>query len=374
MRGGEKCLEIFCDLFPDATIMTLLHLKGTVSPKIEQMDIRTTFIQKMPWLHRRYRHYLPLFPIAIEQFDMCGYDLILSSSHCVAKGVIPHPATLHICYCHTPMRYVWSMYQEYFGPQRVKGLKGKFIAISCHYLRMWDILSNQRVHHFIANSNHVKKRIEHYYHRKADVIFPPVDTAGTELSTRDEGYYLVVSALVPYKRIDLAVRAFNQLNEKLIVIGQGSEEKSLKKIAGKNIEFLGWLGEDELKRYYAECRALIFPGEEDFGIVPVEVQAFGKPVIAYGKGGLLETVKGKWMRQDEPSNEEEFTGLFFEQQTVDDLIRAVNAFDNLKFDPSKIRAHALAFDKEIFKEKIRSSVQSKLEDFHTSPQKRGNTP
>lgn len=367
MRGGEKCLEVFCELFPNATLMTLLHLKGTVSPKIEQMDIRTTFIQKMPWLRQRYRQYLPLFPMAIEQFDMRGYDLILSSSHCVAKGVIPHPGTCHICYCHTPMRYVWSMYQEYFGPHRTKGLKGKIIALFCNYLRMWDIMSNQRVHYFIANSNHVRQRIRHFYHREADVIYPPVDTADTELSTEEKAYYLIVSALVPYKRIDLAVRAFNQLNEKLVIIGQGSEKKSLQKIAGKNIKFLGWLRDAELRQHYAKCRALIFPGEEDFGLVPVEAQAFGRPVIAYGKGGVLETVKGKWLRRNEFSAEENFTGLFFENQTVDDLVRAVKAFDKLNFNSHKIRAQVRMFDRETFKEKIRLYIQSKLEDFRYSP-------
>ncbi|MBN1349087.1 glycosyltransferase [candidate division KSB1 bacterium] len=368
MRGGEKCLEVFCELFPDATVMTLLHLKGTVSPVIENMAIQTSFIQRLPALERKYRHYLPLFPAAIEQFDLRGYDLVLSSSHCVAKGVIPHPGTLHLCYCHTPMRYVWSMYQEYFGSRRIRGIQRYLIAIFSNYLRTWDITSNHRVHHFIANSEHVRKRIEHYYQRQADVIHPPVDTSVTTLSTRDDGYFLIVSALVPYKRIDLAVQAFNQLDEKLIIVGQGSEERALKASAKGNIEFTGWVNNETLRQYYAGCRALIFPGEEDFGIVPIEAQAYGKPIIAYGRGGALETVKGLAPDRESGEKNTEFSGIFFARQTVEHLIGAIETFGKTTFDPQYIRSHALKFDRSIFKEKIKRAIVEKMNEFKSASQ------
>jgi glycosyltransferase involved in cell wall biosynthesis len=362
MRGGEKCLEIFCKLFPDATLMTLIHLKGTMSPTIEKMDIRTSFIQKLPFIKQKYRHYLPLFPTAIEEFDLKGYDLILSSSHCVAKGVLTHPGTMHFCYCHTPMRYVWSMYHDYFGQGRAKGLQKMIIAFSSNYLRMWDVISANRVDHFIANSHHVQKRIEKYYHRDAAVIHPPVDTANTWLSEKNDDYYLVVTALVPYKRIDIAVKAFNQLNKKLVIVGQGSEEKYLKKIAGKNIEFVGWAVGTELQNYYANCKALIFPGEEDFGIVPVEAQAFGKPVIALGIGGALETVRGIWPTRDGSyinQNDGQTTGIFFPQATPESLIKAVELLEQINFSGEFIRRHALQFDKEQFRQRIKSFIEEK---------------
>ncbi len=362
MRGGEKCLEVFCELFPDATLFSLLHLKGTMSPAIEKMDIRTSFIQKLPFIKQKYRHYLPLFPTAIEEFDLKGYDLILSSSHCVAKGVLTHPGTMHFCYCHTPMRYVWSMYHDYFGQGRVKGLQKMIIAFSSNYLRMWDVISANRVDYFIANSNHVRKRIEKYYHREAVVIHPPVDTARTWLSEKNDDYYLVVTALVPYKRIDIAVKAFNQLNKRLVIVGQGSEEKYLKKIAGKNIEFVGWAVGTELQNYYANCKALIFPGEEDFGIVPVEAQAFGKPVIALGIGGALETVRGIWPTRDGSyinQNDGQTTGIFFPQATPESLIKAVEFFEQINFSGEIIRRNALQFDKELFRQRIKSFIEEK---------------
>ncbi|MBN2090951.1 glycosyltransferase [candidate division KSB1 bacterium] len=362
MRGGEKCLEIFCELFPDATLMSLLHLKGTMSPTIEKMDIQTSFIQKLPFLKTKYRHYLPLFPTAIEDFDLKGYDLVLSSSHCVAKGVLTHPGTMHFCYCHTPMRYVWSMYHDYFGQGRVKGLQKMIIRFSSNYLRMWDVISANRVDYFIANSNHVRKRIEKYYQREAEVIHPPVDTSKTWLSAKNDDYYLVVTALVPYKRIDVAVKAFNQLNKRLVIVGQGSEEKYLKKIAGKNIEFVGWAVGTELQNYYANCKALIFPGEEDFGIVPVEAQAFGKPVIALGVGGALETVIGIWPANDgnySPQTNEQYTGVFFSEPATEPLIKAVEFFERINFSKELIRQHALQFDKELFRQRIKSFIEEK---------------
>jgi glycosyltransferase involved in cell wall biosynthesis len=356
MRGGEKCLEALCELFPDATIFTLVHTKGSVSPVIEAMDIRTSFVQNLPFVAKRYRSYLPLFPIAFEQFDVREFDLVISSSHCAAKGVIPHPDAFHLCYCHTPMRYVWAMYKEYFGRERLGRVSRIVIPLFANYLRMWDVASTNRVDRFVANSENVKKRIRRYYRRESDVIYPPVDTKKSRLSESNEGYFLIVSAFAPYKRIDLAIEAFNQLGEPLVVIGTGPEEKRLRSMARPNIHFAGWMDSGELGRYYAGCRALIFPGEEDFGIVPVEAQCWGKPVIAYGSGGALETVIGQ--PSDGATNlRGKFTGLFFFEQTSEQLIQTVRRFKESDFDPVFIRKHARLFDKEFFKKKIKRLVE-----------------
>ena len=357
MRGGEKCLEALCELFPDATIFTLFHNKDSVSEVIEGMNIVTSFVQKLPFVKSRYRNYLPLFPAAIEQFDLRGFDLIISSSHCVAKGIIPHPGTVHICYCHTPMRYIWSMYEDYFGRRYKRGISRRIIPFIAHYLRTWDTVNNCRIDRFIANSENVKKRIWRYYRREADVIYPPLDTHGTKISTTDKGYFLIVSALTPYKRIDIAIAAFNRLREKLMIIGTGKDEKKLKAMAGNNIEFLGWVESKDLPAYYAECRALIFPGEEDFGLVPLEAQCYGKPVIAYGAGGALETVRGRWLHSNSAKEEHHFTGIFFSKQTYGQLIDPVQEFMRYTYIPQFIRDHALKFDNEIFKTRIGQIVQ-----------------
>jgi glycosyltransferase involved in cell wall biosynthesis len=361
MRGGEKVLEVFCELFPEATIFTLVHVRGSVSEKIEALPIRTSFLQNLPLISKKYRSYLPLFPGAIEKFDLKGYDLVLSSSHCVAKGVIPDTEALHICYCHTPMRYVWTMYEEYFGDDRVTGLKRWLIPHIAGYLRMWDSGSCSRVDRFVANSHNVRKRIERYYGRTAEVIYPPVETDGTYLSESDEGYYLVVSAFAPYKRVDLVVEAFNRLDRRLVVIGSGQDEKRLKKAAGGNTSFLGWVDRKDLIRHYAGCRALVFPGEEDLGIVPIEAQCFGKPVIAYGAGGVIETVRGVSVGKGiESASDRPPTGLFFDRQTPEALIGAIDAFESMTFDREAIRNHALSFEREAFKRRIAALIDDEL--------------
>ena len=280
MRGGERCLEIFCELFPEADLYTLLHIPGSVSPIIERMAIKTSFIQNLPFSKKGYRKYLPLFPMAIESFNLKGYDLILSCSHCVAKGIIPSPDTLHVSYVLTPMRYAWDMYGEYFGENR-----NRMIPFFIHYLRMWDVTSSQRVDHFLCISKHVENRIKKFYRREAEVIHPPVEIKRFRLQRRKEDFFLIVSSFAPYKRIDLAIEAFNRLGYPLKIIGSGPEEKRLRAMARSNIEFLGWLPDEGVAECYSKCRALIFPGEEDFGIVPLEAMACGKPVIAYGRGG-----------------------------------------------------------------------------------------
>lgn len=355
MRGGEKVLEVFCELFPEADLYTLLHIPGSVSKTIENRKIYTSFVQGMPFAAKRYRMMLPLFPMAIEGFDLSGYDLVLSSSHCVAKGVIPPPGALHISYVHTPMRYVWDMYYEYFG---TKGFKGKVIGAFAHYLRIWDVSSSCRVDHYIANSAHVAKRIKKYYRRDSTVIHPPVDCSRFSVGAGPEDYYLVVSAFAPYKKIDIAIEAFNRTGLKLKIIGSGQDEARLKKIAGPNIEFLGWKSDSEIAEYYGKCRALIFPGEEDFGIVPLEAMASGRPVIAYGKGGALETIVPVGSKAKSP------TGIFFDEQTCAALEEAVKSFEkNIEvFNPSAIREHALGFDRPVFKKKISEYIFSKLNE------------
>lgn len=349
MRGGEKCLEVFCEIFPDAELFTLLHVRGSVSPVIEKMKIQTSIIQNLPFARTRYRYYLPLFPTAIEKFDLREFDLILSSSHSVAKGVIPPPGALHVCYCHTPMRYIWPMYEEYFG--RRSGILRFAAPLIIPYLRRWDISSSRRVDRFIANSENVRGRIRRYYGREAEVIYPPVRTEYTRLSTEDRGYFLIVSALVPYKRVDLAVEAFNRLGEHLVIVGTGSESRRLRRMARKNIEFTGWVGRRVLDRYYAGCRGLVFPGEEDLGIVPIEAQCYGKAVIAFGAGGVLETVQGRWLGSAAPKGKG-VTGIFFRKQTVPQLIEAVREFCETAFDPRCIRNHAVKFDEKNFKDKV----------------------
>jgi len=355
MRGGERCLEVFCELFPDADLVTLLHVKGRMSPTIERMNIRTSFVQWLPFAESKYRNYLPFFPRAIESLDFSGYDFILSSSHCVAKGATPRSDALHVCYCYTPMRYVWDLYDEYFGPDRVGWLKGKIIARCAKRLRAWDAASSERVHHFVAISRHVAERIKRHYGRESDVICPPVDCAMFAPSERQGDYFLIVSALAPYKRVDPAVEAFNRLGLKLKIVGAGPEAERLKALAEPNVEFLGWQSDEALRGFYAECRALIFPGEEDFGITPLEAMASGRPVIAYGKGGALETVVA-------PGGLEPPTGLFFREQTADALVEAVRQFERLEgaFSKADLRAHALKFDRPIFKQKVDEYVKQRL--------------
>ena len=358
MRGGEKCLEILCELYPEADLHTLLYVKNQLSPVIERMNIKTSFIQRFPMASKYYRYYLPLFPTAIEQFDLKGYDLVVSTSHCVAKGILPMPDSLHISYCFTPMRYVWDMHFEYFGKSHL-GFQKVSVPFLSNYLRIWDVISSHRADFFIAISRHVQKRIRKFYGRESIVIYPPVDCNFFHpLPNSDQrgDYFLMVTAFAPYKRVDLVIQAFNRLGKPLLIIGDGQERRKLEKLAKKNIEFLGWQSNEEVKNYYGGCKAFIFPGEEDFGIAPVEAQACGKPVIAYGRGGVLESVI--------PFPKENPTGVFFDLPTPESLIQAIDLFErNIdQFDGQRIRRNSLQFHKDNFRDKIRSFIDEKYKE------------
>ncbi|MBI2619372.1 MAG: glycosyltransferase [Ignavibacteriales bacterium] len=344
MRGGEKVLEVLCELFPHATIFTLIHNRGSVSPLIERHSIRTSFLQHLPFVRTQYRKYLPLFPRAVESFDLTGFDLIISSSHAVAKGAVPPQGSRHLCYCHTPMRYVWDLYDDYFSKERSGFLTRTAMSLAAPALRSWDIRTNSRVHQFVANSNNVANRIQKYYGRSAAVIHAPVDTAAFPLSTDDEGYFLMVTALVPYKRVDLAINAFHRFRKKLIVVGKGPDHRRLASMAGPTIDFLGWQDDASLARLYGGCRALIFPGVEDFGIVPLEAMSCGKPVVAFAEGGALETVI------------DGVTGIFFNQQSPESLLQALEKLPTIRFDPPAIREHAKKFDRTVFRRKLSSFI------------------
>ncbi len=371
MRGGEKVLEVFCELFPDAHLYTLLHNKGSLSDTIENMDIRTSFIQKLPLIKKKYRHLLPIFPTAIERFDLRGYDLVLSSSHCVAKGVKIGAKTLHICYCFTPMRYIWDLYNLYFGKERAGIITRLATSLVLNYLRKWDISSCKRVDKFVGISKYVVKRIKKNYGRDADLIYPPVDCSYFKPGLSHENYYLMVSPLAPNKRVDIAVEAFNILNLPLIVIGSGQEEKKLEKMAGKNIKLMGWQSDEIVREHYVKCKALIFPGVEDFGIVPLEAQACGKPVIAFGEGGALETIvsldKNSRSKRTQPSNA---TGMFFYEQTPESLAQAVTHFEEAQdlFNWQVIRRNAESFDRAIFKDEVEKYIEQEYKKFRQDSQ------
>jgi glycosyltransferase involved in cell wall biosynthesis len=337
MRGGEKVLECLCELFPQADIFTLVHVPGSVSKTIESHAIHTSPLQKFPDVEKRYRHYLPFMPWAVSQLDLTGFDFVFSSSHCVAKGVRVPQGVLHACYCHTPMRYVWDQYQDYFGPGRASLPVRTAMGAVSPFLRRWDVKTSSGVTHYIANSDNVRRRIQRFYGRESDVIFPPVDTDLYNIRPGDpDDFYLMVTAFAPYKRVDIAIEAFRRLGRKLVIIGGGQEEKKLRSLAGENVDFKGWLPAEGLKDHYARCRALIFPGEEDFGIVPVEAMASGRPVIAYGRGGATETVT------------DGISGVYFPEQTADSLADAVLRSEKIAFDQKVIRGRALYFSRDQF--------------------------
>jgi len=336
MRGGEKVLETLCQLFPEADIFTHVYDPGIVSETIRKHKIITTFINSLPRARRYYKHYLPLMPLALEQIDLRGYDLVISSESGPAKGIIPPAGAVHICYCHSPMRYVWNMFHDY--REQAGWLRRLLMPPLCHYLRIWDATASMRVDRYIANSATVAARIEKYYRRDSEVIHPPVNVELFETvpAAEVEDYYLMAGELVAYKRPELAVEAFNALGRRLIVIGGGEMLAEVRALAGPTVTVMGQQPFGVLRHHFARCRALIFPGEEDFGIIPVEVMASGRPVIAYGRGGVTESVVAG------------VSGLFFEEQTAAAIERAVHDFERMRFDSRAIRAQAEKFTANLF--------------------------
>jgi glycosyltransferase involved in cell wall biosynthesis len=351
MGGAERVVMAFHDIFPDAPIYTSIYDPKRVDPAFQQMDIRTSFMQKLPLVTKHHQPYLPFYPFAMESLDLRGYDLVLSSSSAFGKGVITRPETLHICYCHTPMRWCWA-YDEYVEREQLSKVARKVLPALITGLRIWDQTSAMRVDHFIANSPVVAERIQKYYRRDAIVIPPPVEASRFIFDplTQPEDYFLVVCRLIPYKRIDLAIEACNRLHLPLVIIGNGRDEERLKKMAGPTIRFMGRLSDDEVLHYYAHCRAFLFPVEDDFGITPLEAQAAGRPVIAYGAGGALASVI------------DGITGVFFHEQTVDSLASVLATFDESTFDTQVIRNHALEFDMPRFRRRIEQFIDAKMSE------------
>jgi glycosyltransferase involved in cell wall biosynthesis len=341
MRGGEKCLEPVCAHWPNARLFTLLHVPGKVSPHIEALRPHPSFLQRIPQVKRYYRSLLPLMPAAVESLRLPPCDLALSFSHCVAKSARPPRGTPHVCYCFTPMRYAWHVREAYFGNGRMGGFKRLLFNRILDRLRHWDRATAQRVTHFVAISRTVQQRIRECYGRSSIVIHPPVDTGFyVNDATAREDFYLCVSALAPYKRLDLAIAACRRLKRRLIVIGTGQDEARLKSLAEPDVRCLGWQPDSVIREHYRRCRALLYPGEEDFGIVPVEAMACGAPVIAFGRGGVTETVRGV----DDPSP----TGLFFAEQSVECLVDAIERFERSveQFDPANARRQAVLFRRQ----------------------------
>jgi len=342
--GAERVLKCFTELYPRAPIYTLVYDKKSMHGVFEDKNIRTSFIQKMPFAKRQHRLFPQFMPTAIEQFDFSNYDVVLSDSSSFAKGIITGPETLHICYMHTPMRYAWDDCQKYTSDFSFPDIIKKFVPFAMNYIRIWDRVSAERIDKLIANSNFVSRRIKKYYKKESTVIHPPVSVNDFYISKTRGNYFLLVGRLLAYKRNDIAIKAFNELGLPLKIISRGPEMKRLKKMARSNIEFLGRVSDEELAKYYAECRAFIFPQEEDFGIVAIEAMASGRPVIAYRGGDIPEHM------------EEGKTGIFFNKQTAEDIISAVKKFKDADFDSEYIRSKSLKFDKEIFKAKIKEYI------------------
>jgi glycosyltransferase involved in cell wall biosynthesis len=345
MRGGEKALEVLCSLYPSAALFTLVHVPGSVSPVIERLRPRTSALQWLPGIRRYYRQCLPLFPIAVEQFDLDAYDVIVSTSHCAAKAAVKTGRARHLCYCFTPMRYAWDQFGAYFGPERVGPIAGPLLRRTLAALARWDAATAGRVDRFVAISEHVARRIRRYYNRAASVVYPPVDTAFFHPDdTAPDGSMLVVSALVPYKRIDLAIEASRLSGVPLRIVGEGPERQRLERLSGGRVEFLGSRSNEEIREFYRRTTAVLLPGEEDFGIVPVEAQACGRPVIALARGGALETVV------------DGVTGILVQESSAAAFAEAIERVQRMRFETDVIRHQAERFGREEFGQKMRACI------------------
>jgi glycosyltransferase involved in cell wall biosynthesis len=354
--GAERVLEALHDLYPAAPVYTSIYDPAAMPAVYRTWDIRPSFMQHLPGWKKLFRRYFLLYPAAFEHFDLSGYDLILSSSSAYAKGVIPRPGALHICYCHTPMRFAWRTH-DYLAREAISGIQATILTFLLTYIRLWDVTTAARVDAFVANSQEVASRIARYYGRTAAVIPPPVDLPPYQ-QREPEDCYLAGGRLIPYKRIGLAVEALNALNLPLKVFGDGRDRASLEALAGPGVEFLGWVGEAQRQELFARCRAFIFPGAEDFGITPLEAMAAGRPVIAYAAGGSLETVQ------------EGVTGRFFYQQNAAALAAAVAASRCDPYDARTIRHHAEGFGKPVFLERMRACIEAEISKHrgHARPQ------
>ncbi|MEB3750983.1 glycosyltransferase family 4 protein [Geobacillus icigianus] len=358
--GAEKVLEQLLKIYPDADLFSLVDFidegqRGFILNK----QVTTSFIQKLPFARKKYRSYLPFMPLAIEQLDVSKYDVVISSSHAVAKGIITGPDQLHISYVHSPIRYAWDLQHQYLREAGLeRGIKGWMAKAILHYIRNWDYRTANGVDYFVANSKFIARRIWKVYRREADVIYPPVDVSAFSFHDRKEDFYLTASRMVPYKKIDLIVEAFSQMpDKKLVVIGDGPDFQKVKAKAGSNVELLGYQPFEVLRDYMQRAKAFVFAAEEDFGITPVEAQACGTPVIAYGKGGALETVRG-YGQVEKP------TGLFFEKQNVSSLVQSIELFEKISGDIryQDCRENALRFSPERFRKEFEDYVNSKLKN------------
>jgi glycosyltransferase involved in cell wall biosynthesis len=348
MGGAEDVLEALVDLFPTAPIYTSLYAPKRMPAHWQTWDIHTNFIDQLPFSHRKQQLYFPLYPFSFEQHDLRGYDLVISNKSGFCHGVITGPETVHICYCLTPTRYVWR-YHQYAEQEQLSWLTRTLLPPFLTQLRQWDRLAADRVDHFVAISQEVRRRIAKVYRRESAIIYPPVDTSRFALCREVADYYLLVGRLVPYRRIDLLIEAFNVMKRPLRIAGSGRDRQRLEALAGPTVEFLGYVPNEELPALLAKCRAFMFPGEEDFGIAPLQAMAAGRPVIAYAAGGALETVvPGK-------------TGIFFEQQSVAAIIDAVERFETQTWKNKEIQAHARQFDTAVFKQKILAFIEEKLQ-------------
>jgi glycosyltransferase involved in cell wall biosynthesis len=352
MGGAERVVAVLHEIFPDAPIFTSIVDRDILWPELAAADICPSWMQKLPGLKKHFKKYLPLYPLAIESLDVKEYDLVISSSSAFAKGAIKGAHALHVCYCYTPMRFVWD-YKHYVENENLNTLTRVILPFAIAGLKRWDLKTRRRPDYYIAISTVVRNRIKKIYDTDAEVIFPPVDVKKYEPREHEQNFYLIVSRLNPYKKIELAVEAFNILGLPLRIIGSGPFLKTLKELARPNIFLLGRLDDKEVAEYYASCKALIFPGEEDFGIVPLEANAAGRPVIAFHGGGVLDTII------------EGLNGIFFYKSTVESLIEAIKSMENGRYDfqSSRIRAHALCFDKEVFKNRLTKYVVDKYAKF-----------
>jgi glycosyltransferase involved in cell wall biosynthesis len=352
--GAERVVEQILRVFPQADVYALVDfLKEEERGFLQGKRAQVSFIQRLPKAQQRYRTYLPLMPLAIEQFDLRGYDLVISSSHAVAKGVITGPDQLHICYCHSPIRYAWDLQHQYLKESGLeRGVKSWIARALLHYLRLWDSRTANGVDLFIANSRYIARRILKVYRRQAEVIYPPVDVEAFTLRQDKEDFYLTASRMVPYKRIDLIVEAFSQMpDRRLVVIGDGPEMPKVRAKAGPNVTLLGYQPFEVLRDYMQRAKAFVFAAEEDFGIAPVEAQACGTPVIAFGKGGAAETVVAGE------------TGIFFQDQNVPSLIKAIEEFEKLRFDPLRVRKNAERFSSERFRREFAALIEREWSSF-----------